>query len=615
MNPASTPVGSVAEINPIGRQRQEILTASSGGPPPKLPCGDLIGNRDDYHKICVPLFNASIRGDWGAVQVILDKHQDLDLLQFGITENYDTALHIAACAKSTKSAEKFAESLVDKMSKEQLELQNKNYNTALCIAAASGNFNIAKMMVEKNPALPQIPGSQGMMPLYMASLVGHEDMVHYLYDKSNQMTGDLWTDENRGSVFQKCVEADMYDFALKLVADRPELAVNGSVLRVLARNLYAFITPRSFIVRAIVKEPNDAVRLLRIIWKNILKLPKATIDDILRGPADVFIQEDGKQKATHSSQVLFIAAEIGNTEFLVELIREYPDLLWVTNDNNQTIFHVAVSHRRADIYNLLHEIGSMKDTITTMKDEEGNILLHLVGKNAKINRLHAVSGIQQMHHELLWFKEIRSATPYSYREWKNNHGQSPGELFKEEHKDMISVNEKLIKDTANQCMVAAALIASIAFAAAITVPGGYNQNNGIPMFVHNGYFTVFAISDAISLIFSSTSIFIFLSIFLSPYAAADFLELLPKKLMRGLITLFYSITAMLVCFSVSFFLLYQERMIWVPIIISILTFIPIILFVRLQYDLLGDVYNSTYGSKYLFKPKKHKQLYYQNPKF
>ncbi|KAM0053013.1 putative transcription factor interactor and regulator CCHC(Zn) family [Helianthus debilis subsp. tardiflorus] len=74
---------------------------------------------------------------------------------------------------------------------------------------------------------------------------------------------------------------------------------------------------------------------------------------------------------------------MGNTKFVVELIRWCLDLIWKVNDNNQSIFHIAVSHRHESIYNLLHEIGSMKDLITPLKDPEGNNMLHLVGKNAE----------------------------------------------------------------------------------------------------------------------------------------------------------------------------------------------------------------------------------------
>nr|KAJ0191567.1 hypothetical protein LSAT_V11C800436350 [Lactuca sativa] len=96
---------------------------------------------------------------------------------------------------------------------------------------------------------------------------------------------------------------------------------------------------------------------------------------------------------------------MGNTEFIVELIRHYLELLWKKNDDEQTIFHVAVTYCDEGICNLLHEIGSLKDMITPLKDKEGNNMLHLV-RETEINRLQDVSEVFQMQRGLLWFKEV-----------------------------------------------------------------------------------------------------------------------------------------------------------------------------------------------------------------
>lgn len=152
-----------------------------------------------------------MRCDWEAASVILGEHHGIDLLGFAITENYDTALHIAASAKSSRLMEMFVKILVNQMTNEQLELQNKKYNTALCLAATTaGNLNIAVTMVERNKALLDIPGQEGAMPLYMASLSGESEMVNFFYDKSNKMTGAFWTDQNRSEVLRKCVELDLF---------------------------------------------------------------------------------------------------------------------------------------------------------------------------------------------------------------------------------------------------------------------------------------------------------------------------------------------------------------------------------------------------------------------
>ncbi|KAI3512211.1 hypothetical protein L1887_19496 [Cichorium endivia] len=587
-------------------------------PPCDLPCQDLLADnrRRDFINICVPLCEASMNADWKTAEHIIGSPEYI--LRYSITENCETALHVAASAQSNTDSIDFVRHLVDKMSRADLQLQNKNGNTALCLAAAAGNVEIARIMVTKNRDLPTIPNGEKMMPLYIAVLFGNLEMVHYLYEESQQMNGPGWTQMNRSWVFLKSVELDLFDFALKILERHPLLAQNGNALCALARKPSAFDEIKPHFIKRIVNsifclkvEPveSKAVQLLREIWTSFEEKPKAEIDKILRGP---IVSINNIQ--TYPNRILFVAAETGNTRFLVELIRRYPDLIWKKNENNQSIFHVAVSHRHESIYNLLYEIGSMKALIIPVKDQEGNNMLHLVGKNTERSRLQRVSGAAfRLQHKLLWFKEVESMVPPLYKEQKNKSGLTPYELFTRNHKHLVTEGEKWMKGTASKCMVVAALIATVVFAVAYTIPGGYDQKDGSPMFLHNGPFLVFVVLDAISLILSSTSILVFLAILTSRYAQEDFLESLPKKLLVGLMMLFLSIVTMMISFSVSFFVIYRHKFIAVAIFISVVAIIPIVSYAQLQYPLLKDVFRSTYGSRYLFDPKKQ-MLYYQNPR-
>lgn len=90
---------------------------------------------------------------------------------------------------------------------------------------------------------------------------------------------------------------------------------------------------------------------------------------------------------------------------MAELISSYPDLIWETDEEKQSMFHIAVLHRHASLFNLIYELGSMKDVITAYKDHMGNNMLHLVAKLPDQNRLNMVSGgALQMQRELVWFK-------------------------------------------------------------------------------------------------------------------------------------------------------------------------------------------------------------------
>ncbi|GJS21553.1 ankyrin repeat-containing domain, PGG domain protein, partial [Tanacetum coccineum] len=227
-----------------------------------------------------------------------------------------------------------------------------------------------------------------------------------------------------------------------------------------------------------------------------------------------------------------------------------------------------------------------------------NNMLHLVAETGNQKQLKNVSGALEMQRELLWFQEVESIVPPYLREQRNSDGLTPHELFTKEHKDMVTQGEKWMKEIASQCMVVAALIATMVFAAAFTVPGGYDQNNGIPIFYSKTTFKVFVVADAISLFSSSASIlYMFLSVFTARYAERDFLESLPQKLIVGLSFLFLSMTSMIVAFCVSFFVLYEKGLLWIPILISVFALIPFGIYVRAQYALFLDVVRSTYGSR------------------
>ncbi|XP_059657274.1 ankyrin repeat-containing protein NPR4-like [Cornus florida] len=538
----------------------------------------------------VPLYQAALTGDWDKAKEFIRLHPHA--LTARITKGRETALHIAAGAKQTK----FVEELVKLMDAKDLALQNKYNNTALCFAAASGITRIAEVMVQRNKYLPTVRGSKGVTALHVAALLGNRDMVRFLFSVTDDK--DL-TMEDCIRLLIATISSDLYDVALDLLQPRQGLAIqrdsNGeTALHVLARKPFAFsgtsklgIWQRYFLPMLgmnVVQEEKllhmQALTLLKCIWEQVLLLDDSNIGDLLRSP----------------SRPLFVAVEFGNFEFIVELIRSYPDLIWKVDEESRSIFHIAVMHRQEKIFKLIYGIGAHKDLITSYKDANNTNMLHLAGKLAPSNRLNIVSGAAlQMQRELLWFKEVEKNVQPLYREMRNTEGRTPRMLFTEEHKELVKEGEKWMKDTASACMLVAMFITTVMFAAIFTVPGG-NSNEGTPNFLQAKSFIIFAISDASALFSSVTSILMFLSILTSRYADEDFLESLPKRLIIGLTTLFFSIASMLITFSATFFVLLGNQLAWIVIPVALTACVPVTLFAFLQFPLLADMMHSTYGS-------------------
>jgi len=185
-----------------------------------------------------------------------------------------------------------------------------------------------------------------------------------------------------------------------------------------------------------------------------------------------------------------------------------------------------------------------------------------------------------------------------HKEVKNQEGKTAWQVFKEEHKALLEEGKNWMKDTSNSCMLVATLIATIAFAAVITVPGGNNQDKGIPIFLSDNTFMVFVVSDALALFSSMASLLMFLAILNARYAEEDFVMALPERLILGMASLFFAVVTTMIAFGAALSMLLKERLTWAPIPIALLVCVPIALFAKLQLPLFIEMIISTYGSQF-----------------
>ncbi|PWA81849.1 ankyrin repeat-containing domain, PGG domain protein [Artemisia annua] len=91
-------------------------------------------------------------------------------------------------------------------------------------------------------------------------------------------------------------------------------------------------------------------------------------------------------------------------------------------------------------------------------------------------------------------------------------------VFTRTDKELATNSEKWMKATTRSYTITAALITTIVFLEAVTVPGGNNQDTWVPFVTNNPAFTVFAISDTLSL-FTGHSPYIVVSVLVISYQA------------------------------------------------------------------------------------------------
>nr|DAD22618.1 TPA_asm: hypothetical protein HUJ06_024081 [Nelumbo nucifera] len=599
--------------------------------------------QEDYVKY-LPLYKAVDGGDWESAERFLGVHPDA--VRAKITSLGQTALHVATLNGNVVMVEK----LVQLMSKDDLELTDNLNLTALAIAAISGTTKIAEAMVAMNEGLGCIRDVNGYIPVVTAAYNGRNEMVHFLYSVTPMAEFNPDTSGSNGAaLLVEAISAEIYDVALNLLQHYPRLAITkdtfgNTALTVLVRTLSAFPSgsrhgiwkqwvyasrcdinkakscehspslriqlfsladqlgqkPISYAIKEHYNDPShlnttciyidvakfpikgiqqmyqkklvnfQVIEILKVICSEVQKLDEAEL------------QEAGVYFA------LITATEFGIVEFVDRIFRSHSHLTIL--NLGRPIFSAATVHRQHKVFNLIYGMGAKKGHILIF-DNDGNTMLHLAALLSPSSQLNRVSGAAlQMQRELQWFKEVEKVVPPRFRECQNKQGKTPQALFTEQHKDLVKEGETWMKDTATSCAVVATLIATII-------------DTGIPIFLHTKAFMIFIISDAFSLFSSSTSVLMFLAILTSPYAEEDFLVSLPKRLIIGLATLFFSVATMMIAFGATLFIVLHHRAQRTAIPITLLGSVPVALFVLLQFPLHVDMVFSTYGSG-IFGPGK-----------
>ncbi|XP_076908945.1 uncharacterized protein LOC143566041 [Bidens hawaiensis] len=150
-------------------------------------------------------------------------------------------------------------------------------------------------------------------------------------------------------------------------------------------------------------------------------------------------------------------------------------------------------------------------SLDDMMDSSQNNLAHMVGRLAPSSVLDRTP-VQHSNYNKSFYGNVQKLMSPTELIKENIHKETPAMVFTREHQDLIKQGESWMKTTAESCNITAALIVTVVFAASITVPGGSNQEYGIPVFKKETAFTIFAVSNALSLFSATTALLMFLSI-------------------------------------------------------------------------------------------------------
>ncbi|KAG8374343.1 hypothetical protein BUALT_Bualt11G0121900 [Buddleja alternifolia] len=605
-----------------------------------------------------PLYRAIEENDWKATEEFL--RDNPNAVKARVSSHKDTALHIAILSGHIEIAQK----LLSKMEPCDLELINEYGATALSLAAVCGAKKLAKAIVNKNKHLVKLANGRddGELPVIVAALYGQKHMVRYLYKVTPIY---VLSPENGGKgvrLLNCLITADIYDIASLLLKRYPKLGVIGDddgnyALKILAHKPSAFPsgTKFAFWEKLIYKcarihspwdrqqdgeeylesqtsgdDADQRIEIHESSEEEIVEIEHGGLNITSRVPKIKYIHQkklvhdeavkllscmfEEIRKLSYSDlenmdidTIIYDAIKHGIIEFIREMLKYKPDIIWKKDKIGRTIFAHAIVLRQEKIFSLIYGLGTRMRIMARRHDIFGNNYLHLAAKLSPPFQLERVSGAAlQMQRELQWFKEVESIVQPKLKEEVNENSKKPETLFSDEHKKLATDAERWMKNTAGSSMIVGTLIAAVMFTTAFTVPGGNEDKTGLPIMFksHPHPFLIFMVSNALSMFSSTTSLLMFLGILTARYAEEDFLTSLPSKLIFGLASLFFSIVTMMSSFGAALYLTLHDQLHWITIPIIILSVIPIALFSICQFPLLIEMTNRTYGSGIFDKPKK-----------
>ncbi|PKA57853.1 Ankyrin repeat-containing protein [Apostasia shenzhenica] len=318
-------------------------------------------------------------------------------------------------------------------------------------------------------------------------------------------------------------------------------------------------------------------------------------DESIIDPGKVPDDDPKSQKVEDMADTpILIAAKRGVKEMVKKILDTFPVAVQDFDSHHKNTILLSVEHRQPQVYKLMLERKTMRESVFGMVDKDGNSALHLAASSSEQSHPWVIPGAAlQMQWEIKWYKFVKNSMEPSFFQIYNNKGQTAREIFTIKHEKMVEEGGKWLTNTSQSCSVVAALIATVAFASATTVPGGLDSQTGFPILEGKLAFSIFAISALVALCFSVTSLTMFLSILTSRYQEMDFDKDLPMKLIMGLTSLFLSITAMLVSFCSGHFFVMEDRLKYGALPIYIATCFPVTFFVASQFPLYIDLVKAT----------------------
>ncbi|KAA8516904.1 hypothetical protein F0562_017278 [Nyssa sinensis] len=283
--------------------------------------------------------------------------------------------------------------------------------------------------------------------------------------------------------------------------------------------------------------------------------------------------EKGMEDVVLVKSPILIAAQNGIKELVEKIIEHIPIAIGEMDPEGKNVVLLAAENAQIEVYKFLLKKFGQYDSIFHKIDHQWNTALHHAATQARYDAELNPSSTLVMKWDLNWFeiKErglkcrlfhripefVKSKIPPYLTVYLNEQGKTADKVFSDEHTKLMENASEEVKKIADSCSIVATLVATVAFATSVTIPGGPDPD-GTPVLERHPGFIVFAISSLLALSFSMTSLLTFLSILNTRPSERDFGNKLPRKILLGMISLLVSLAMIVISYCSSHFFLLKD---------------------------------------------------------
>nr|VDC92525.1 unnamed protein product [Brassica oleracea] len=444
--------------------------------------------------------------------------------------NGDTPLHVAASVGSFQILQFLVNEVASDIenlgvtTKQLLRTTNKQQDTALHVALKNGHGDVAKLLVGLDAGLLEMANNNNESPLYLAVERGLFDVAGHILERFPLVSGKGPKGMN---ALHAAVDSDIVttDFLRKLMETRSEMIKEVDVIG---------WTPLHYSV-----------------WLEKIEITQ------------LFLQQDSSAAYTSDKEgqcPLHLAASTGQIDAYRELVGSCPYVWELVDGKGRTSLHSAVISGQRGIIQCILDMPEISLHLLNESDVDGNTPLHLSVvykchtilvlflRNKRVDKL-----VMNRNHltaaELFYSQkqEISFKVAMAYyalqRYYKQPSQQQNIETKKQEKADVEESNARHDCAMYEVHLFVAVLVATVAFAAAFQLPGGYKPD-GTPVLNEEVAFTCFLVFDTIAFIFSVATVYLLF------YASRDMFRARSALLYMSTLLMVVSLIAMASAFCV-----------------------------------------------------------------